>query len=466
MYPTYSQYFPLAEDPKGEADSIAAAASTTTTTTTTGSPASSPTQTKEPAVICQSVYGTQVFETNIPSITIVGTALVPEGTFVEYSIMLHCGKVACQMLKRFSELEKVHKALKGIVSPLPPFPPKRRLRGKHMVSPINVALRAAELQKYFDELVRTPGVLATDAFYKALGLGDGSGSPSDVTQAERVKALFLQYGHLQLGDQLRQPKKSTPGPQPLGSPAQTRRADTHQSKPKKVQKNQVEMDHDFFYSQRFHILAKKMQSVPRGVRDSDEGFSDDEMDDDDVAVPIPALFFTHSLQFFINKDFWKSDRTIREDVDGRSWFSMVGPVPSVAVGKNPRASDYFAIINAAASVPLMFISFADAKKTSYAWEAMTDGTVGAMIYSIQVVAESDAKQKTFKLTSPDDSAARHDVVCKGQWPVVSLKEPEDSKASVIVEEWGEDLLSIEVKPHHDIIFYLAYLISIARLQQM
>jgi len=394
----------------------------------------------------------------VPAITIVGTALVPEGTFVEYSVMLHCGKAVIQLSKRFSELEKVHKALKSVVSPLPPFPPKRRLKGKHMVSPVNVALRAAELQKYYDELVRTPGVLSSDVFYKALNLTESSSS--DVEQAERVRSLFQQFGHLQLGDQLRQPKKNgSAAAQAMQSPTQSRRQ-------KKVIKNSVECDHDFFYSQRFHILAKKMQSLPRGVRDSDEGFSDDD-DDGDVVVPIPALFFTHSLQFFIRQNFWASDRTIREDVDGRTWFSMVGPVPSVAVGKNPRSSDYFAIVNASASVPLMFISFAEEKKSCHIWEAMTDGTLGAKICTICVVpGEGEKSQKTYKLTSSEDGGARHDVLCKGQWPIVSLKEPEDSKSSVTVELWEENILRIEIKSHHDILFYLAYLISIARLDQL
>jgi len=49
---------------------------------------------------------------------------------------------------------------------------------------------------------------------------------------------------------------------------------------------------------------------------------------------------------------------------------------------------------------------------------------------------------------------------------VSLKEPEDSKASVVVEQWDEKILRIEIKPHHDVLFYLAYLIAIAPLNQL
>jgi len=321
--------------------------------------------------------------------------------------------------------------------------------------------------------LRTPGVLACDAFYKALNLtgsvkSQEEGGSSDIAQAERVRELFQQYGHLQLGDQLRQKEKIPPPPTYNAPVPRPDNPAPVPPKPKKTVKNKPESDHDFFYSQRFHILAKKMQSVPRQVRDSDEGFSDDDSDDGDVAVPIPALFFTHSLQFFIGQNFWESDRTIREDVDGRTWFSLVGPVPSVAVGKNPRTSDYFALINATASVPLMFISFVESQKICHIWEAMTDGTVGAKICSILCLTstEGDVTQKTFTLSSTDDGGARHDVICKGQWPVVSLKEPEDAKTSVTVERWDDWILKIEVKPHHDILFYLAYLISIARLDQL
>ena len=58
------------------------------------------------------------------------------------------------------------------------------------------------------------------------------------------------------------------------------------------------------------------------------------------------------------------------------------------------------------------------------------------------------------------------VYCKGQWPAVSLKEPDDSTPSVVTEPWDETVVRIEIQPHHDVLFYLAYLISIARLQDL
>lgn len=183
-----------------------------------------------------------------------------------------------------------------------------------------------------------------------------------------------------------------------------------------VPRSTVESDHDFYYSQRFHILAKKMQAVPRRVRDSDEGFSDDDGDgdgEDDITVPIPALFFTHALQFFVRAAFWDSDRTVRESAGGRTWFSMVGPVPSVAVGRNPRSSDYFALINAAASVPLMFLSIVEKKHLCHIWEAMTDGTVGANICAVSCLSatDGDKTRKVYRVTSSGDSGARHDGLC-------------------------------------------------------
>ena len=58
------------------------------------------------------------------------------------------------------------------------------------------------------------------------------------------------------------------------------------------------------------------------------------------------------------------------------------------------------------------------------------------------------------------------VFCKGQWPTVSLKEPDDSSPSVVTEQWDDTTVRIEIQPHHDVLFYLAYLISIARLQDL
>lgn len=436
VYPSYSLYFPLSP---ADADSTATAPSV--------SGSASPT----PAVVAQTMDGTQILESSIPAITVVGTALVPEGTFVvchlslsshtrfctqqcflpqqtnatqqEYNLMLHCGKACCQLSKRFSELAKVHKALKSVVPSLPPFPPKRRLEGAHMVSPVNVATRATELQKYYDELLRTPGVLASDTFYDALNMaaviraeadGPAAAVSAELTEAQRVRELFQQYGHLQLGDELRHPRKAAPtaasasaaSASPAASPASVQRAARRECVPRST----VESDHDFYYSQRFHILAKKMQAVPRRGRDSDEGFSDDDGSDGDITVPIPALFFTHALQFFVRAAFWDSDRTVRESVDGRTWFSMVGPVPSVAVGRNPRSSDYFALINAAASVPLMFISIVEKKHLCNIWEAMTDGTVGANICAVSCLSatDGDKTRKVYRVTSSTESGARHD----------------------------------------------------------
>ena len=348
--------------------------------------------------------------------------------------MLHCGKACCQLSKRFSELAKVHKALKGVVPGLPPFPPKRRLEGAHMVSPVNVATRATELQKYYDELLRTPGVLASDTFYDALNMaavirteadGPAAAVSAELTEAQRVRELFQQYGHLQLGDELRHPRRTTPSAAPASPSSSQQRTAQATSSPSTaagavagaaaarrecVPRSTVESDHDFYYSQRFHILAKKMQAVPRRVRDSDEGFSDDDDGAGDITVPIPALFFTHALQFFVRAAFWDSDRTVRESVDGRTWFSMVGPVPSVAVGRNPRSSDYFALINAAASVPLMFISIVEKKHLCNIWEAMTDGTVGANICAVSCLSatDGDKTRKVYRVTSSADSGARHD----------------------------------------------------------
>ena len=68
VYPSYSLYFPLAPgDPDSNGDSGAPVSGS-------ASPA--------PAVVAQAPDGTQILESSIPAITVVGTALVPEGTFV------------------------------------------------------------------------------------------------------------------------------------------------------------------------------------------------------------------------------------------------------------------------------------------------------------------------------------------------------------------------------------------------
>lgn len=299
----------------------------------------------------------------------------------EYNLAFQFGRASCQVSRRFSDLAKFHRGLRAVSEALPPFPPKRRLAGKHMINPVNVALRASELEQYFSELLRVPGVLASDVFYESLGLGAGGDAGED------VRELFQQYGHLQLGEELRSRARSAAPP--AGGRAGGAGAHTA-------------ADQDYLYAQRFHLSAQ-------GARAGDDGDGDGEAPA--YAVPVPALFFVHTLRFYLRRVFWDGDRAVREDADGRVWFSFLGPIPSVAVGKNPRAPDYYALSNASGSVPLIYLLFDDDAHVCFILEAMADGLVGNVIctvYRDDATEKDRPYSKSFRVVPSEDSGIRHD----------------------------------------------------------
>lgn len=433
--------------------------------------------------------------------------------------MISCGSQSIKISKRFSELLKFHEALSksnlttlyGIT--LPKFPSKRRTAGKHLIDPLQVSLRVRELQDYFGTLSKIPIILTLDVFHDMLGIATLSKTDRAVAQ---FKETLEQCGHLALA------KVSTPthitssnnsnsnnrGRSLSSSPSLTKKKKS-KKKSKKHKKSSLsfsngeeeedeededdfyssdENDHskigksllekDFLYSQKFHLLAKSVVNCssssgappPSSVeqeqlmKQANVAKESDLDGTDSAAAPIPALYFTHKLRFHLNSKFWSGDRTIREAPNGRVWFTMVGPIPSVAVGKNPRLNDYFALVNPTSlASPLMFISIS-AERSFKIWEAMSDGLVGSLICRFVYEAPPAGSRDTICYVMESESGNRQNITCSG----VSARKCtfcQDLKnVCATVEEDRENDLVVEVLPHRDVLFYLISTIAIQKLE--
>jgi len=430
---------------------------------------------------------------------------------------VRCGREQYRVSKRFSELSKIHKQLKAAWanesdSPadgadggngnsssgcdgggggggdtslvvIPKFPSKRRAAGAHLIRPGQVAERVAELQEYFDELLASPQVLAKPVFCDALGITEAAATDES---ASRLRQLLDQLGHLALAEERRNSAlhmRRTAGN--VLSPLLSRRGKGGNQR----YRQQQAADSDFLYSQRFHRLAKVVSargaSAPTStdqrqlLRESNSDQQQQQqmvgngvLGEDDDAAPIPALYFTHPLRFVLRCGFWGcDDKSVREAPGARTWFSLLGPVPSVAVGKHPRQSDYFALVNAStAAVPLIFLSAVVQQQPQFAiWEAMSDGTVGARLCTIGCSGRNPATGATEYSMLANSGDGKHDLSCEGVWPsdfrfhqsgasgpsaVVSVRSPRDSH------------FSVEIAAHRDIIFYLAVAIAIDKLESL
>lgn len=244
------------------------------------------------------------------------------------------------------------------------------------------------------------------------------------------------------------------------------------------------LNNDFLYSQKFHLLAKSVvncssssgapppssteqEQLMKQARVAKEG----DLDDNESPAPIPALYFNHALRFHLQPDFWAGDRSIREGPGGRVWFTMVGPIPSVAVGKNPRMNDYYALVNPTSSAsPLMFVSIsgdgAGGFKSFTIWEAMSDGLVGAAVCTFNYEAPAAGSRDTMGYVMESESGNRQNITCVGTSTRMNTFFQDDVKvcAKVDMARDREDDLVVEVMPHRDVLFYLISVIAIQKLE--
>lgn len=429
-------------------------------------------------------------------------------------MIISCGSQSIRVSKRYSELLKFHEALQkselthmyGIT--LPKFPSKRRAAGKHLIDPLQVALRVKEFEEYFSELSKIPIILTLDLFHEMLGIT--ALSKTDKAAAQ-LKEILEQCGHLALAATPARPQPSSGRPSSVSflssssssssSSSTTTKKKKDKKKAKKLKKSSLSfsndeaensssdeddsdpgkslLDKDFLYSQRFHLLAKSVVNCssssgappPSSVEQEQlmqqaKVAKDSDLDGTGSAAPIPALYFTHKLRFHLNSKFWASDRTIRESQGGRVWFTMVGPIPSVAVGKNPRMNDYFAIVNPTSSAsPLMFMSISGEKSFTL-WEAMSDGLVGSSVCTFHYDAPPPGSKDTMCYVMESESGNRQNITCSGVSARKSafFQDLEDVCATVEMSPDKEDDLVVEISPHRDVLFYLIAVIAIQKLE--
>ena len=424
-------------------------------------------------------------------------------------MLISCGSQSIKVSKRYSELLKFHEALQkselahmyGLT--LPKFPSKRRTAGKHLIDPLLVALRVKELQEYFTELSKIPIILTLDLFHDSLGIT--ALSKTDKAAAQ-LKEILEQCGHLALAATPVHPlagsgRSASPSLLSSSSSPSIAKKNKSKKKAKKSKKSSLSfsndedetstseedgsdsgkssIENDFLYSQRFHLLAKSVVNCssssgappPSSVEQEQlmkqaKVARESDLNATDSTAPIPALYFSHKLRFHLNSKFWSGDRTIRESPGGRVWFTMVGPIPSVAVGKNPRMNDYFAIVNPTSSAsPLMFMSISGDKSFTI-WEAMSDGLVGSSICSFNFKAPEPESKDTMCYVMESESGNRSNITCSGTSARKNtfFQDLKDVCASVELSAEKEDDLVVEVMPHKDVLFYLIAVIAIQKLE--
>ena len=442
--------------------------------------------------------------------------------------MITCGKLSMRVSKRFSELMKFHVALQksnlgsmyGVV--LPKFPSKRRMAGMHLIDPFQVALRVSELQGYFTELSKVPIVLTLDSFHEALGITALAKEDKAVAQ---LKETLEQCGHLALAAAVSSSsatssssssssdKSAATSSGSLTSSSQRKKSNSGSSsssnsnssssskkkKGKKLRKSSSSssfssedddfyddeddgksaLENDYLYSQKFHLLAKavmngssssgapppssmEQEQLMRQAQAACEG----DLDGTDAAAPIPALYFIRKLRFHLGRQFWAGDHSIREAPGGRVWFTMVGPIPSVAVGKNPRMNDYFALVNPTNSAsPLVFMSIG-AEKSFTIWEAMSDGLVGTSICTFNSDPPAPGAQDTLCYVMESESGNRQHITCSGTspWKLTFLQDMKSVCATAGISPDDPEDFVVDISPHRDVLFYLIATIAIQKLE--
>lgn len=337
---------------------------------------------------------------------------------------------------------KLHNKLSyAVSSELPRFPPKKIGGGAHLVDMALVADRVTELQTYFTELLKqNPQVLKFGVFYDELGM--------TAAAKKDKKVAFLKQALEQYGRKFPEEKKRPRDWILFGLTQQASLKGT-KSVPKPTKevpsKKQVptpaptqEQISDYLYAQRFHLLAKP-------------------------GAGIPGLYYKHAISFELGEMVWtKEDRTIREKSCKRIWFSFAGPIPSAAAGwERSHTDDCYAVVNAAASVPLLYIGVPKAGHSSPVtiFEAMADGKVGPVLCGIE---------RKERVTMCVDGRS---CVSTGQWDGTNnffeLRQSADSvyeepSASVKwkTKEDGSQTISVFIKQNRDVLFYLGAIIGI------
>lgn len=323
---------------------------------------------------------------------------------------------------------------------LPRFPSKKIGAGAHLVDMSLVADRVTELQSYFSELLKkNPQVLRLNILYDELGMTEAAKKDSKI--AFLMKTLE-QYGR-KFPDEKKKSREwglftktqqvTVKEPQSITkSPNET----TTKKSVAPVMQTQEQIN-DYLYAQRFHMIAKS-------------------------GTGIPGLYYKHNISFEVSEDAWlKGDRTIREELFKRVWFSFAGPIPAATAGWEHSHGDIcYAIVNAAASVPLLYLVVPKREKreTIGIYEAITDGKIGSIICTVK-------KEEIIKINVGDRTCT-----CSGEWRgeknMFELRQSvdEDGAPSALIK-WvtGHDnkrLINISIKAHRDVLFYMGVVIGI------
>lgn len=334
---------------------------------------------------------------------------------------------------------------------LPKFPSKKIGGGAHLVDMTLVADRVTELQAYFSELLKkNPQVLRLDILYDELGITEAAKKDKKVAF---LKQALEQYGR-KFPDEKKKSREwnlfaktqqlSAKEPQ---STAKSIKTPTIMTKPandpplKKpltpIVQTQDQIN-DYLLAQRFHMLAKS-------------------------GTGIPGLYYKHGISFELGEDIWMmKDRTIREELCKRIWFSFAGPIPAATAGwERSHTDDCYAVVNAAASVPLLYIVVPkDGNKGSIdIFEAMIDGKIGSMLCTIKNSEENIVI-----------NVGGRTCVSSGDWKgdenKFELRQSADEGGppSALIR-WGsghdnKSTINVSIKAHRDILFYIGVVIGI------
>lgn len=328
---------------------------------------------------------------------------------------------------------------------LPRFPSKKIGGGAHLVDMSLVAERVTELQTYFTELLKkNPQVLRLKMFYDEFGITEAAKKDKKVAflmqtleqygrkfpdEKKKSRGLFLKSPQITV--------KETPNvvPKPINEPLV--------KKPVVSIMQTQEQINDYLYAQRFHMIAKS-------------------------GTGIPGLYYKHEVSFELGEDIWlKGDRTIRETLCKRIWFSFAGPIPAATAGwEHPHTGECYAIVNAAASVPVLYLIFpkndekeGEKEDSVGIFEATTNGKIGSMLCTINKTDPIVINIGDRKCTSLGE--------WKGTPNKYELKQSADGDKGTpsALIKWvsgvdNKSTINISIKGHRDILFYIGVVIGI------
>ena len=334
---------------------------------------------------------------------------------------------------------------------LPRFPSKKIGGGAHLVDMSLVAERVTELQTYFSELLKkNPQVLRLDIFYDELGITSAAKKDKKVAF---LKQALEQYGR-KFPDEKKKPREwnlfaktqqfSAKEPQNTTKTAKITTVATKPANDKPLKNPPAtttqtqDQINDYLLAQRFHMIARS-------------------------GTGIPGLYYKHGISFELGEDIWTmSDRTIREELRKRIWFSFAGPIPAATAGwERSHTDDCYAVVNAAASVPLLYVIVPKdrSKKSIDIFEAMTDGKIGSMLCTIKNGEENIVI-----------NVGGRTCVSSGEWKGEENKfelrqsADEGGPPSAAIK-WGsgpdnKSTINVSIKAHRDVLFYIGVVIGI------